>query len=201
MLRHRLRVHTSPLAWLGRLVLALVCIALVWYGFMVLLLALKVSPDTVNAISGYREAYDWLAGLESDDVTDRMRLATGLGGLAAFLLFGFLAWKEIPRPYLPRREIALRSDERGDVTVEPRALERAAEVAALAHPAISDAAGLHGGNELTVNVTAERARDLPEALRSVQRRVASALLQHGLPGMPVHVTLSGYERKRRRELQ
>lgn len=201
MVRQRLRLRTSPLDWAGRLVLVLVSLGLVWYGLMVLLLAFKVAPDTVNTISGYRDAYDSLADLESEDVTNTVRLVTGLGGLAAFLLFGYLAWKEIPRPYLPRGDVGLRSDERGEVTIEPRAIERAAELAALEHPRISEATGLHGGDDLTINVTVKRARELPETLRDVQSRVVAALSRHGLPAVPVHITLTGCERKRRRELE
>ncbi len=40
----------------------LLALALVWYGVMVILLAAKVSPHTVNSISAYRTIYDTLAG-------------------------------------------------------------------------------------------------------------------------------------------
>ena len=68
MLRQRLRERTSPLMLVGRLVTLMFALALVWYGLMTLLLALKVSPSTVNTISGYRAAFDWLSGLTPADV-------------------------------------------------------------------------------------------------------------------------------------
>ena len=52
MLRQRLRFRSSPLAYLGRVLLAVLGAALVWYGLMLLLLALKVDPETVNDLSG-----------------------------------------------------------------------------------------------------------------------------------------------------
>ncbi|MBA3408537.1 MAG: hypothetical protein H0U06_10890, partial [Solirubrobacterales bacterium] len=68
MLRQRLRERTSPLMLVGRLVTLVFALALVWYGLMTVLLALKVSPSTVNTISGYRTAFDWLSGLTPSDV-------------------------------------------------------------------------------------------------------------------------------------
>ena len=64
-------------------------------------------PDTVDNICGYRTAYDYLTGLEPDDITCGCGLTVGLGGLAVFLLFGYLAWREIPRPYLARGDLQL----------------------------------------------------------------------------------------------
>ena len=56
MPRQRLRARTSPLVFFGRLLTFLFAAALIWYGAMTVLLALKVSPSTVNSISGYRTA-------------------------------------------------------------------------------------------------------------------------------------------------
>lgn len=200
MLRQRLRARTSPLAYLGRALLVLASLALVWYGIMLLLLALKFSPDTVNALSGYRDAYDYLAGLDEDDASGRVRLIAGLAGLAAFFLFGLLAWKEIPRPYLARSELALDDEPRGVVTVEPRAIERAAESAALEHPGVSSASARFGSDDVAVDVEVRRAREVAGALHAVQGRVREALRRHGLPALPVNVTLTGFDRKQRREL-
>lgn len=200
MFRQRLRARTSPLASLGQWLLVLACLALVWYGLMLLLLALKLSPETVNALSGYRDAYDYLAGLEQDDATGRVRLVAGLAGLAAFFLFGFLAWKEIPRPYLARSELALAADPHGVVTVEPRAIERAAESAALKQPGVASATARFGSDDIAVDIEVRRARDVADALRATQGRVLEALRRHGLPAVPVNVTLTGFDRKQRREL-
>ena len=46
-----------------------------------------------------------------------------------------------------------------------------------------------------------RPRDLAATLKATQDRVVGALAQHDLPAMPVNVTLSGYERRERRELR
>ncbi len=202
IVRQRLRAHTSPIAYLGRAVLVVIAAALVFYGAMLVLLASKVSPDTIDDASAYRRAYDYFAGLGPDDITDRVRLIAGLVGAAVVLLCGYLAWKEIPRPYLARSGLDLYEDELSVVTVEPRAIERAAEVAAREHPAVSGAAaryGSEGGLELDVDV--RQARDLPETLRDVRARVDESLGRHDLPPVPVSVTLTGFDRKQRRELK
>ncbi len=200
MPRQRLRSRTSPIAYVGRAILILVAVGLLWYGLMMVLLALKVSPDAIDAISGYRTAYDYLAALVADDVGGSTRLITALAGVAGFLLFGYLALKEIPRPYLARTDLRLREDDRGVVDVRPRAIERIAETAAGEHPAVSSATGRYGTDELAVDLGVKRARDLDETLSDVQGRVLHALSDHELPPTPVVVTLTGFDRKQRREL-
>jgi hypothetical protein len=198
MFRQRLRIGTSPLVLLGRILLILVAMALVWYGAMLVLLALKVSPHTV---SGYRSAYDYLAGRKASDITSDTRLIAGLAGLAGFLVFGYLAVKEIPRPHLTRTDLRLLDEQRGAVDVAPRAIERAVEGAALERDDIQDATARYATNDLTVNVTVTRARELPEIVRAVRARSREQLVTHGLPELPVNVTLTGYQRTRRRELE
>lgn len=196
-IRQRLRGRDSPLAIFGLLLLVPVALALIWYGAMLVALAFKADPETVNTISGYRDAYDFLAGLVPADFTGTVRLITGLGGLAAFLLFGFLALKQVPRPYLARGPLTLAGDERGTLTVEPRAIERAAEVAACADPSVTDATGRYVENGIELEIDVKRAGDLPDTLREVQQRVGEALRQHDLPDGPVSVTLAGFDSGRR----
>lgn len=95
MLRQRLR-HSAAVP-LGRAVLVLCALALIFYGTMVILLALKVGRGSVNAISGYRDAYDYLAGLQPRDVAGNVR-----GILAAPAC---CCLKQIPRPYLTRHTL------------------------------------------------------------------------------------------------
>ena len=197
MLRQRLRDRTSWVEPAARVILFLFCLALVWYGLMVVLLAFGASPATVEAISGYRTIYDNLAGLDGGDITGTVRLVAGLGGLAGFLLFGWLAWKEIPRPYRARTAITLTDDEQGLTDVGPRAIERAAETAALGNPTVTAATGRFGGDDLTLAIEVRRANDLSATLRDVQRRAVSSLEQHGLPAANVNVTLTGLKRTRR----
>ena len=160
MLRQRLRDRTSWVEPAARVILFLFCLALVWYGLMVVLLAFGTSAATVEAISGYRTIYDNLAGLDGGDITGTVRLIAGLGGLAGFLLFGWLAWKEIPRPYRARTAITLTDDEQGLTDVGPRAIERAAETAALGNPTVTAATGRFGGDDLTLAIEVRRANDL-----------------------------------------
>lgn len=200
MLRQRLRTRRSPLPLVGRTLLVLVALTLVWYGLMLLGLALKFSPGDIDGISGYRSIYDSLAALEQEDITEDARLIVAVAGLFACLIFGLLALRELPRPYLARGEMALLEDERGAVTVEPRAVERVAEGAAGGHPSVSGVSGRLGDDELTVNVHVRRPADLAETLSDVRESVREALKLHELPAMPVHVTLTGFEGPQRREL-
>lgn len=198
MPRQRLRERTSFLMLAGRLVTLLLALAMVWYGLMTLLLAVKVSPSTVNSLSGYRTAFDWLRGLTPSDVDGGTTRAIIAGsGVIAFLLFGYLAFKQLPRPYFARRELALYSETRGQLTIEPRAVERLAEVAAATDAAVSDAHGRYSVDDLAVDVTVRRARDVAATLQEAQSRVARALAEHELPAMPINITLAGFDRDRR----
>ena len=200
MLRQRLRADTSPLAFIGRLLTFVLACLLLWYGLMLAWLALGGPPGTIDAISGYRTAYDALAGLGKDDLSDLARAIAAGVGLLAFLVFGYLAYKELPRPYLTRHDLELAADERGTVEVAPRAIERVAETAALSHPSVASATGRYATDYLAVGITVRRARDVAETLEDAQRRVVEALGTHDLPLLPVHLTLTGFDRRTRREL-
>ena len=178
----------------------LVALGLIFYGAMVVALAFKVDPGSVNAISGYRDAYDYLTGLTPADVAG-VRGIVAAAGVVLFVVCGYLALKQIPRPYLTRQTLPLQSLQRGETVIEPRAIERLAEVAAMRHRAVSSAAGRYGTDELAVGVEVRRARELADTLRDVQHRVTTALRNHELPDMPVDVTLTGFDRQQRRELR
>ena len=200
--RQRVRMRRSPLAFLGRVLALLLGLALIWYGLMVFLLALKTPAHTVASLSGYRAAFDWLAGLQPADVDGGVTRAIVAGaGLLAFVVFGYAAWRQLPRPQLARTDLQLTGDEHGTVEIGPRALERLAEVAATRERGVDSATGRFGTDDLAVNVTVQRAHGLADALAGVQRRVASALEDHDLPSLPVNVTLTGFDRRHRRDLR
>jgi len=197
MPRQRIRERPSVLMVVGRIVPLVLALGLVWYGLMLVLLALKVSPSTVNAISGYRTAFNYLSGLTPDDVDGGVTRAIIAGsGIAAFLVFGYLAVKQLRRARYGR-ELPLAADEHGEVSVAPRAIERIAEVAASRHSAVTAARGRYSVDDLAVDVSVRRARDLATTLHDAQQRVADALEDHELPAMAVNITLTGYDRQRR----
>lgn len=107
------------------------------------------------------------------------------GGVAAFWSSDSCL-QAAARPYVARRDLSLAADRRGEVMVEPRAIERVAEVAAKAHPAISAARGRYSVDDLTVDVNVRRARDVAQILQSARGRIVEALEQHELSAMPVN---------------
>lgn len=200
MLRQRVHSRQPPLRIVGRLLVGLLALALVWYGAMTALLAVKVSPSTVNSLSAYRTIYDYFAGLSPSDVDGTTRALVAAAGLLAFLLLGYLAFKEFPRPYLARHDVDLAADDRGRVTIAARAIERVAETAAQNTPGIANATSRYGEEALAVDVTLRHARDPAGTLRRAHQDVRDALERHGLPAAPVRLTLTRYDSKARREL-
>ena len=200
MIRQRVNLRTPLLAYLVRALTVLFGLALVWYGLMVVLLAVKVSAHTVNNLSAYHTLYDDVAGLSRKDFTTTVRLIAGFAGLLAFLVFLYLATRELPRPYLARGDIPVDRNQHGRTLVKPRAIERVAEFAALEHPDVTAAAGRLGDRELSVEISSRRTSTLARMLPDVQKRVTADLERHELPALPVNVTLTGYDPTTRREL-
>jgi hypothetical protein len=202
MLRQRVRARSFRFARFAADALVVVfALALVWGGAMLALLALKVSPATIDSLSGYRTAYDYVATVNPADIGASTRLIAAIAGVVASLIFGYLAWRAVPRPYLARTDLRLVSDERGIVDVNPRAIERAAEAAALDHPAITAARARYATDDLMLDVTADRADELAATLQDVHDRARASLARHELPPLPVNLTLVRLERTHRRDLQ
>ncbi len=200
MIRQRVNLRTPALAYLVRALAIVLALGLIWYGLMVVLLAVKVSSHTINSISAYRTIYDAAAKLGTSDFTTVVRLIAGFGGLIAFLIFIYLALQELPRPYLARGDVEVSQDEHGTVRVQPRAIERVAEVAAARNNNVTSAVGRLGDEELNVSIALRRASTAADTLGDVRQRIRSDLERHELTSLPVNVTLTGYDRKTRREL-
>lgn len=200
MIRQRINLRTPVLAYVVRALTLLLAVGLVFYGLMVVLLATKVSPHTVNSISAYRTLYDDVAGLTATDFTTPVRLIAGIAGLIAFVVFVYLALQDLPRPYLARGDVDLQEHDRGTTVIRPRAIERVAEIAARANDNVTGAAGRLGDRQLSLEVAMRRASLAAETLADVRTRVLADLDRHQLPDLPVNVTLTGYDRKTRREL-
>ncbi len=200
MMRQRIKLRTPLLAYLVRVLTIVLALGLFWYGLMVLLLAVKVPPHTVNSLSAYRTLYNDVVGLHPSDFTTLVRFAAGAAGLLAFLLLLYVALGQLPRPYLARSETILDRQERGRTVVKPRAIERVAEFAARGNRDVASASGRLGEEQLNLDIDVRRAGSAAETLSDVRQRVSAALERHQLPTLPVNVTLTGYDRKTRREL-
>lgn len=202
MLRQRVRARSYPFARIAAdAVVVVFALALVWGGAMLVLLAFKNSPTTIDSLSGYRTAYDYLAGLGPQDIGPSTRLIVAIAGLAACLVFTYLAVRAIPRPYLARTDLRLAGQGRGGVEIKAHAIERAAEIAAVEHPAVAGARARYATDDLTLHVSASDADTLGAMLEDVHRRVRDSLARHELPPVPVNITLVRLERPHRREPQ
>jgi hypothetical protein len=202
MLRQRVRARSYPIARLAAdAVVVVLALALVWGGAMLVLLAFKTSPATIDGLSGYRTAYDYLTSLGPQDIGPSTRLIVALAGVAACVIFGYLAWRAVPRPYLARTDLRMTADGRGSVDVKARAIERAVEIAALDHPAVAAAHARYATDDVTLHVSASHADALGGMLQDVHQRVRDSLARHELPPLPVNITLVRLERQHRREPQ
>ena len=192
-MRSRLVLRRPVLALIPRGLTALALLAVAWYGLMVVLLAIKVSPRTVNALSAYRTIDTWASGLSAHDFTTLVRLAAGVGGVLALGLFAYLALQELPRPAVVRGgDVGLAAAPRGETTIRPRAVERVAEIVAGEHPNVDDASGRLHQDSLQVSLGIHRAGDAAATLQTVRDEIIASLARHGLPSLPVDVVLERF---------
>jgi hypothetical protein len=201
MPRQRIRVESSTFAaTVGRGLAALLGAAIAWYGLMVMLLAFKVSPSFVNDISGYRTAFDYLAGLTSGDISSTDRLVVAGVALLLALIALFLLWRGRPRPHLARHEVVVTETDLGTTEIGPRAMERAVEAAALEHPSVVGARARLDDDGIALAITARNASELVKTLHEVEDRAFASLDRHQLELERVDVTLAGYDSPNGREL-
>lgn len=195
----RLRLKGSALSAIaGRILVVLLAGLLVWYGALLVLLALKVSPQTINDLSGYRDAYNYLSTLQPADID---RLVVAIAGLVVALGAGTLVWRGLPRPHLARSALTLPATEsqRGQTAIQPRALERAVEGAAIEHPAVHSARARFDDGTLALAITAIDAGNTARTLHEVRDRAHESLARHQLDLSTVDVTLAGYDHMNRRD--
>ncbi len=200
MIRQRINLRTTLLAYVVRALTIVLGLALIWYGLMIVLLASKLAPHSVNSISAYHTLYRDAASLTQSDFTTIRRVISGFAGLIVFLIFVYLALQDLPRPYFARGDVSLREQERGTTVVKPRAIERVAELAARGNPNVTASAGRLGDQQLNIDIAMRRATTAADTLSDVRGRVSADLERHDLPNLPVNVTLVDYDRKTRREL-
>ena len=81
MIRQRVNLRTPVLGHIVAALTVVLGLLLVWYGLMVVLLAVKVSPHTVNSLSAYRSLYDDAVDLKRSDFTTLRRLIAGFAGV------------------------------------------------------------------------------------------------------------------------
>jgi hypothetical protein len=193
MRSRRLQLRTPLLVYATRGLTLLLAGVLIWYGAMVVLLAAKVAPHTVNSISAYRTIYDFLAKLRMSDFSLHRRLAGGFGGALAFLALIYLALQELPRPYVSRQEAVLVPGDQGSLTIGPRAIERLAEIAALMSSDVSSVSSRLGEETLSLSIGVCRAQDLGGTLSDVRRRVSQELARQEIPALAVNVTVTRFE--------
>jgi hypothetical protein len=201
MPRQRIRIEgSSTAAAVERFLVALLGAAIAYYGLMLMMLALKVSPGFVNDVSGYRTAFDYLSGLAPGDISSTARLIVGGVALVLALIAIFLLWRGLPRPHLARHEVTVAETELGTTEIGPRAMERAVEAAALEHPAVVGARARLDDDGIALAITARNAGELVKTLHEVEDRAFASLDRHQLELERVDVTLAGYDSPNGREL-
>lgn len=201
MPRQRLGLPHGLLTTIGQKLMLLVGLALIWGGGVVVLLAAGVAPADVQSITGHRTVYDELAALGPARWDDTTATLIAIAGVVALVVLLALGWAQRITPHLARTDLVLTDDELGQVTVNPRAIERAAEIAAGRGAAVHAVRARLGEDEMTITIHARGADEIPDTLRGAQRRVRAALQDAGTPQPTVRVVVTRFTAPSTRDLR
>ncbi|WP_026910472.1 hypothetical protein [Patulibacter minatonensis] len=199
MPRQRLGLPHGILTTIGQKLMVLLGLALVWGGGVVLALAAGAAPRDVDAWTGYRTVQREIGGFGPANWPDGTALAIAVGTVVLAVALLVLGWAQRLTPHLARTDVVLADRPEGRTTVSPRAIERAAEVAARREPGLHAVRARLGDDELTITVHARGADVLPELLRGVQRRATAALVEGGVPQQSVRVVVTRFTAPSARE--
>ncbi len=192
----RQRVHLRRVG-VGEVILRVLVtalgLALMFYGAMALLAALKLAPSTINSISAYRTIEHALQSITAHNITGTDRIITAAAGVACLLIFAPLCWRALPRPYLARTPATLPDQpDPGTTEIAPRALERAVELAAQGDPRVQRARARSNADVVELDVElGDLDGELLSPLSELQQRVRHRLGEQGLPPVRIDVTLTG----------
>ena len=201
MPRQRLGLPSGVLTTVGQKLMLLVGLALIWGGAVVLLLAAGVAPADVQTFTGFRTVYDQLASVGPAGWDETTAAIIAVAGVVLFLLLLVLGWAQRITPHLARTDVVLTDDELGTVTVNPRAIERAAEVAAGRGAAVHAVRARLGEDEMTITIHASGADQIPDTLRGARERVQAALQDAGTPQQTVRVVVTRFTAPSTRDLR
>lgn len=201
MPRQRLGLPSGIRTTLGQKLMLPVGLLLLWGGVVVVLLAAGLAPADVQSSTGYRTVYDELAAVGPASWDSTTATVVAVAGVVLFLLLLALGWAQRITPHLARTDLVLADDDLGTVTVQPRAIERAAEVAAGRGAAVHAVRARLGEDELTITIHARGADELPDTLRGAHRRVTAALQDAGTPQKTVRVVVTRFTAPATRDLR
>lgn len=189
--RRRTALPDGVLTTLGQKLMVIPALALVYCGVVLLALAAGTSGAALDRWTGARWLYDQLSLVDPARWTEQTTIIVGVAGLVGAALLLTLGWAQRLVPHRTRRVVELAQSEIGETTVHPRAVERAAESAALEQPAVRGARATFGDDGIELHVHTSATAALPELLRETQQRARAALATAGLGDhIPVTVTVT-----------
>lgn len=182
--RRRAGLPTGISTTLGQKLMFVVAVGLIYGGAVALALAAGVSGGDLDQITGAARLQDELASVDLGAWSQAVTIAVGVGGVVLAGILLRLAWAQRLVPQRTRLARDLEPDARapGTTTIQPRAIERAAELASADDPGVRAAKATLSGRDLAVQLHVRDAERFPELLRGAQQRTRDALVAAGLAG-------------------
>jgi hypothetical protein len=199
MPRQRIGLPQGLLTTVGQKLAALIGLALIYGGGVIIALAAGATSKDVQTYSGYQTVYRQLGALRPGTWSEPVKIAIIVAGLLLCVSLLLLGWAQRITPQRARTAKVLVDDGQGRVVIAPRAIERAAEFAASAVPGVHAVRARLGDGEITLIVHTRSARLIPDALRGARDRTQTALQTSGIPATTVRVTVTRFTAPSTRE--
>ncbi len=176
-------------------------LALIYGGAVAVALSAGVSGSDLSRWTGVDEAYRRVAALDPASWSTTTSAIIAATGIVLALALLRLAWAQRLVPQRVRHAVDLEGSGPGTTTVRPRAIERAAEVAASRDPGVREAKASLGDDAMTVHLHVLDAQRLPELLQDAERSTRTALRDAGIgEDVPIQLTVTRFSAPSRTEL-
>lgn len=186
---------------LGQKLMFVIALGLIYGGAVALALAAGVTGGDLDRVTGAAWLQDELASIDLAAWSQATTIGVGVGGVVLAAVFVRLAWAQRLVPQRTRLSHELETDGAGRTTVQPRAIERAAELASTEDPGVRAAKATLSADEITVHLHVRDAARLPDLLRAAKSRTQAALEAAGLADdVAVRLTVTRYSTPSRTEL-
>lgn len=186
---------------LGQKLMFVIALGLIYGGVVALALAAGVSGRDLEQFTGAGWLQDELASIDLASWSQSTTIAVAIGGVVLAALCVRLAWAQRLVPQRTRLAHELETDGVGRTTVQPRAIERAAELASTEDPGVRAAKATLTADEITVHLHVRDAERLPDLLRAAKSRTTAALSAAGMADdVDVRLTVTRYSTPSRTEL-
>lgn len=198
--RQQLALPTGLATTLGQKFMLIPALALMYGGAVAIARSAGLRGPDLERWTGVSSVVTQVGALNPSTWDQTVAAVVVAAGLVLFPLLLWLAWAQRLVPQRVRHAIDLATHGPGVTSVRPRAVERAAEVAASHDPGIRQARAALTDDGMTIHLHVRDAARLADLLREAEVRAQDALLDAGISDVPLRLAVTRFSAPSRTEL-